>query len=93
MDIYTAFSSVNKAVLDVIHSLNFLQPVKNVEKPKYVRLEETPFILTEEISTTCQIITAHDLHQYRNKYYKIKLQDDVRSWRQQLMQARLKVEE
>lgn len=85
MDIFTAYSAINKSVLEVLYSLNKLKPVEEYLKPDFIRLEETPFILTEETAVNTQVVTAHDLQQYKNSFHSIRLQADVHTWLQELL--------
>jgi len=85
MDLYTAYSAVNKSVLNVAKSVNAIKE-PSMEKPKvYTRIKENPVVLTEDTRLTCQIVTAHDLQQYRNTFHNVKLRENVGSWLRNLL--------
>lgn len=80
MDICLAYKTINKTTLDVAKSLNVLQEVKVEEKRDFIRLEESTFVLSEETDRYSQVVSAHDLHQYKNRFYSIRLEEDMSCW-------------
>lgn len=86
MDIYTAYAVLDKQISNVIDALNILDPIPDPVKPDYVRLEESPFILTEEAKRCCDVVTAHDLNQYKSRFHSIRMEDDVRTWLDKLLE-------
>ena len=92
MDIIDAYTLIDRAVLAVAKSINILNEVEDEKRTDYVRLEENPFVLTEDIKRVCQVVTAHDLREYRNKFHSIKLEEAATSWLQLLLQIDEKVE-
>lgn len=80
MDSIDAFRAINKSIMDVAKSLNVLEEVKEEKKQQYIRLEETTFVLTEETNRYCQVVSAHDLHQYKNRFHSISLKEKFECW-------------
>lgn len=80
MDSIDAYRVINKSVLSVALSLNALEEVKEEKKQQYIRLEEAAFVLTEETNRYCQVVSAHDLHQYKNKFHSISLKEKFECW-------------
>ena len=85
MNICSALKIVNQNLLDLIQCIHLLEPVEVETRAEYVRLEENPFILSEEVSRCTGVVTAHDLHQYRNRFHSIKLQQSLGVWLDILM--------
>lgn len=77
MDIYTAYGILDKSLLQVIKALNVLEPVKEAIVVDSIRVEESPLILTKSAVTSSKVVTAHNLHQYKNDFHKLTLEDDV----------------
>lgn len=82
MDIITAFRIINHDVLDVIKATNILNEVasKKEDKPAFVRLKESPYILTEKTAYHSQVVTAHDLRQYRKRFNTTVLRNADATW-------------
>ena len=77
MDLFEAYHALNKSVIGVLEDLNRLEPVKDEVKVPSLRVEEVPMILTEESAITGSVITAHNLSQYQNNFYKLNIEEDV----------------
>lgn len=77
MDIYSAYSAVNKSVLDVVRSLNILEPVKEEAPADMLRVEESPLMLTQDIMAAGRVVTAHNITQYKNDFHRLVLEEDV----------------
>lgn len=93
MDIFTSFGVVNKSILNVVRSVNVLTPVEDELKQDYIRLEENPFVLTEDAALQSQVVTAHNLFQYKNSFHGIELEEDVHCWLEELLNIDLELEE
>lgn len=85
MDVFSAYSAINRAVIKSIEAVNILTVPEEPKKQSYLRLEDNPFVLTDDVAVTCQVVTAHNINQYKNKYYSIKLEENVHSWLQDLL--------
>ena len=80
MDIYAAYAALDSQLLKVARSINKLQPVVNEETVLPIRLKESPFVLSEKVARTCQaVVTAHNLQEYRNRYYFIAVRENIHS--------------
>lgn len=77
MDIYAAYSSMNKSLLGVVKALNILEPVKEEVKVDVLRVVESPFLLTQAVVAAGKVVTAHNLYQYRNDFHKLTLEEDI----------------
>ena len=86
MSIINAYSELNKYLLNVIDSVSTVSPIYLEDKLPQIRLESSPFVLTEEIERSCAVVTAHDLEQYKPKFYSIKLQENTRTWLDELLE-------
>jgi len=80
MDIYSSYVEINRCIIGVLDSLNSIHPVVEEEQVDYVRLIESPFIVTDSVKRACDLVSAHDLNEYRNRFYSIKLEDSASSW-------------
>ncbi len=73
----TARKILNKSLLDVINSLNVLEPVEDVEKHvDLLRVTEADFYITERgkrLSTG--VADAYNLNSFRRSFYSIELQN------------------
>lgn len=81
MDILEVYRVSLQTLLEVGNAVNVLQ-VSDAEAPKidYVHLKPKPFILSDQIEYFTGVITAHKLSQYQNKIHMIRLQEDVETW-------------
>ena len=86
MDIFTAYGALNKSVINVVKSLNMLEPVKEEVKVDMLRVEESPFLLTQDIVAAGKVVTAHNLHQYKNSFHKLDMEEDVHSLLEDLLE-------
>lgn len=77
MDIYSAFGAIDRSVLQVVKSLISLEPVKEEEQVDMIRVTESPLVLTKDIMVTGKVVTAHNLHQYKNNFYKLKVTENI----------------
>lgn len=85
MDLFSAYRALNQVVLDVIKSTNKLEPVKEDVKVESIRVEERPILLTENSFISGNVITAHNLSQYQNNFYKLNVEDNVHSALEELL--------
>ena len=86
MEISRAFAAIDRSLVDVAKSINVLSYPPEEKPRKYLRLEDSAYVLTEEVKTMCQVVTAHNLQQYRNEFHSIKLEDDVTCWLDYLLE-------
>lgn len=80
MEFYKSHAIMNKSLVDVLDSMCILTLHQEPEPKKYVRLEDSAYTLTEDVAVTCQVVTAHNIQQYKNSFHSIKLEDDIDSW-------------
>lgn len=80
MDVCTAYSILDAQILEVAKSINVLNEAPTPTAVSQIRLEEVPFVVTDEIKRNCAAVTAHNLEQYKNVQHSIKLKEDVTSW-------------
>lgn len=68
---------LNKSLLDVINSLNVLEPVEDVKKPvDLLRVTEADFYITERGKRLgTGVAAAYNLNNFRRSFYNIELQD------------------
>lgn len=85
MDIYSAYGMINKSLLDVVSSVNRLTPVSDPEVVESIRVEESDFVISEEIEARCQVVTAHNLYQYKNQFHSMHMQEDIYSLLEDLL--------
>lgn len=88
MDIIDSYAIINKSVLEVMRAVNRLEEVPTQKKKEYIRLQENPFTLSKETERDSQIVTAHDLNQYKVRFHSIRLENKVESWLQILLSIR-----
>lgn len=77
MDVYSAYSAINKSVLNVVRSIVAMEPVKEEEKIDVIRVKESPLVLTKDIMVAGKVVTAHNLHQYKNNFYKLSIENNI----------------
>ncbi|MCI9050700.1 MAG: hypothetical protein HFI05_02060 [Lachnospiraceae bacterium] len=80
MDLISAYCILNVGMLKVAKSLNILQEVKESEKIPYIKLKPNPYVISTNTIRYCQVISAHDLNQYKNKFHTIQLKENFNSW-------------
>lgn len=81
VDIYQAYKILNKSLLKVANDMVTLEQFEFEDKPTQVRLEELPFSIAERRERlNSGTVVAHDLQQYVNKFYSIKLESDNVVW-------------
>ena len=80
MDIYSAYMAINKSLIESLKAINTISLVEEPDPVSYVRVEESPYVLTEETRRVCGVVSAHKLEEYRNAFYSIKLKDSTASW-------------
>lgn len=81
MDVLDAYLVSTKTILSIGKNICALDPVQSeAEKVAYVKLQEQPFELSEEIEYYTQIVTAHKLSQYVNRIHTIRLEEDIETW-------------
>lgn len=77
MDIYAAYGVMNKSLAEIVRALNVLEPVKEEVVVDTLRVEESPPVLTQAVVTAGKVVTAHNLHQYKNDFHRLRLDDDI----------------
>lgn len=77
IDIY---SFVVHDIIDLLESFITVEEVSDYEASEQIRLEDTVFLLTEDLNRVTAAVTAHNLEEYRNPLYRIKLTQDVKCW-------------
>lgn len=80
MDLLGVYSVINATLINTLDSINILDKVEQPKTNHYVHLEEEPFILSENIERYSKVVTAHKLSQYVNKITTVKLEDDIVTW-------------
>lgn len=85
MDFITADQALIRSLINVAKSTNSLTEVKEEERIPYVRLEEKSFVLTDTIKRTCEVVTAHNVNQYKKTFHSIKLREKSEIWLQKLL--------
>jgi len=80
MDIISIHQAINKSIINVMKATNVLTPVENEKHEDYIRAEENPFVLTESVNRTKDCAKAHVLHQYRRRFYSIRLEQQSHNW-------------
>lgn len=80
MDIFAAYQTLDRQVENVLQSINKITLIPDPIKPDYIRLEESPFVLTDEAKRCSEVVTAHDINQYKNEFHSFKLVDDIDCW-------------
>lgn len=72
----TARKILNEALLDVINSLNVLDPVEDVEKHEdMLRVTEADFYITERGKRlNTGVASAYNLNSFKRSFYNIELQ-------------------
>lgn len=93
MDLLHVYSVVNKTLLNVVDSINILDRVEYKPTDCYVHLIDEPFILSANIEKFTKVITAHKLSQYTNKIHSVKLDDEISTWFDLLIEDDLKERE
>lgn len=68
---------LNKALLDVINTLNVLEPVEKMEKHvDLLRVTEADFYITERGKRlNTGVAAAYNLNDYKRRFYAIELQN------------------
>lgn len=81
-----SFVVLNRGLEEIGKSINLLN-VAEEQKPyiPQLKLESTLFEITEAVKRSTAAITAHDLSQYRNQSYTIRLQEDIKTWLDELL--------
>ena len=78
MDVYATYRALNKNVLDILQNTNKLEPIQNEKVVDYVRVEESPFELTQDtVLVVGKVVTIHNLQQYRNDFHKLTVDEDL----------------
>ena len=81
VNIYSAFSIVNKSVLELSERINKLTPAEDVRvKNDYVRLgEEDTFVTERGKRLASNVAAAYDLTSYRKNFYLIEMGEKTTS--------------
>lgn len=77
MGTYQIYQAINNSTIELIESFNPIAPPEIKERISYVRLEENPFHLTDETAAVRDLVTAHKLKQYKNRFKTIKLEENI----------------
>lgn len=93
MELLGVYSIINKTLLDTIDSINILEKVEEPKVNNYIHLVDEPFILSENIERFSKVVTAHKLSQYVNKIHSVKLDDDITTWLDLLVDSDIKERE
>lgn len=81
VDRIDAYRIINQSVLRVANDLIELDQVEFTDKTQQVRLEETVYSIADARShLDGTVIVAHDLTQYKNKFYSITLKTSESVW-------------
>ena len=91
MGTYELYKVMYNDLLELMKSSNGITPPKEPESVDYVRLVENPFKLTSEMAASENVVTAHKLSQYRNKFRSIKLESATDPWLKKLVAAHREV--
>ena len=59
MDIYSAFGTIDRSVLQVVKSLISLEPVKEEEQVDMIRVTESPLVLTKDIMVAGKVAVSY----------------------------------
>lgn len=82
----SSYITLNRSLENVGRSINVLCAVEDaMPYIPQIRLEQSPFEVTENMARTTAAITAHDLLQYRNHGYSIRLEEDIVTWLDELL--------
>lgn len=79
------YNLLNKSLLDVVTAIQTLKETENSSYTHQIRLDINPYVLSEKTKRNMAVVTSHNLQQYINKVYTIKLQENVTSWLDQLL--------
>ena len=81
------YTVLNQSLLDLVHSVNVLKAVPSTSEPvSQIRLKENPYIITTSSKRALNAVTAHDLNQYRKQIVQIKLNEDIETWHDILLE-------
>lgn len=90
VNVYNAYAIINKSILNVANDLVTLDVLKIEDKQLQIRLEETPFNISERRNRIEKDITiAYNLTQYKNKINSITLTDSDVPWLEHLINVDL----
>lgn len=87
------YSVINKTLLDTLDSINILDKVEEPKVNNYIHLVDEPFVLSENIERFAKVVTAHKLSQYVNRIISVKLEDDITTWLDLLIESDIKERE
>ena len=78
---HTARKILNESLLEVIQSVNVLEPVKDVEKHvDMLRVTEADFYITERGKRlNTGVAAAYNLSNFRRSFYNIELQNTTKT--------------
>lgn len=68
-------SVLNASLKKVLGSIVPVTVIESEPKKSYIRLEEATFHISDKKERLSAVVTAHDLNQYINKFYSIKLME------------------
>ena len=81
VDIINAYRILNASLLNVANDLNPLSQLELEDKSQQVRLEETPFSIAERNERLSGgVVVGHNLNDYNNKFYSIRLNVQDTCW-------------
>lgn len=93
VELLGVYSVINKTLIDTLDSVNILDKVEESKVNGYIHLVEEPFVLSANIERHTKIVTAHKLSQYVNKIHSVKLEDDIETWLDLLIDSDIKERE
>lgn len=77
VDIITAYKILNKSILRVANDCVMLKPLEIEEKKEIqVRLTDEIFDISKSVSSIKATVVAHNLSQYVNKFYGIRVLEE-----------------
>lgn len=75
MDLISAYGIINKSIKNVADSTVRLSVLEVPEKETQLRLKDASFNVATRANRVAPAITAHNLGQYKNRFYSIRLKD------------------
>lgn len=86
IDVLEVYRVSSRTILSLGQNILALTLVENEKPEAYIRLENQPFVLSDDIEYHTKVVTAHKLSQYVNRIHKIRLEDDIETWLDILIQ-------
>lgn len=86
--ILDAYQVINQAVLKVCDDIVPISEYVEESRVTPIRLKEQTFTITDEqMKRVSAVVTAHDLGQYTNKFYGVRLTERVSVWLDYLIEV------